>query len=66
MIPEYKISADASFYYREDARADLASMDSSAVYGNLADVMKNATILFPPPQIIQKLRTNSQPENSKE
>ena len=48
-------SADASFYYYEDATADVARMDSSAVYGNLADAMKNATVLFPPPQIIQKV-----------
>ena len=48
-------SADASFYYHEDSAADLARMDSSAMYGNLADAMKNATILFPPPQIIQTI-----------
>ena len=46
-------SADASFYYREDATADVARMDSSAVYGNLADAMKNATVLLPLPQIVQ-------------
>lgn len=46
-------NADASFYYREDAAADFARMDSSAMYGNLADVMKNATVPLPPPQIIQ-------------
>ncbi len=62
-MPKYKISADASFYYREDTRADVARMDSSAVCGNLADAMKNATVLFPPPQIIQMVRKNSQPEN---
>ena len=33
-------SADANFYYYEDATADVASMDSTAVYGNLADAMK--------------------------
>lgn len=46
-------NADASFYYREDAAADFARMDSSAIYGNLADVMKNATVPLPPPQVIQ-------------
>ena len=46
-------NADASFYYREDAAADFARMDSSAMYGNLADIMKNATVPLPPPQIIQ-------------
>ena len=44
--------ADASFYYHEDAAVDIARMDSSAMYGNLADAMKNATMLFPTPQII--------------
>ena len=33
-------SADASFYYHEDATADVARIDSSAVFGNLADAMK--------------------------
>ncbi|MCY4674032.1 MAG: hypothetical protein OXD43_09775 [Bacteroidetes bacterium] len=46
-------NADASFYYREDAAADLARMDTSAMYGNLADAMKNATVWFPSPQVIQ-------------
>lgn len=46
-------NADASFYYHEDATADVARMDSSAVHGNLADAMKNATVLVPSPQIIQ-------------
>ena len=40
-------SADASFYYYEDAAADIANMDSSAVYGNLADAMKNSVVVFP-------------------
>ena len=39
-------NADASFYYHEDATADLASMDSSAVYGNLSDAMKDSIVLF--------------------
>lgn len=39
-------NADASFYYREDATADIASIDSSAVCGNLADAMKNAIVLY--------------------
>ena len=40
-------SADASFYYHEDANADFARMDSTAAYGNLADAMKNATLILP-------------------
>ncbi len=46
-------NADASFYYHEDATADLASMDSSAVYGNLADAMKDAIVMFPETLIVQ-------------
>ena len=48
-------NADASFYYHEGAAVDIARMDSSAMYGNLADAMKNATVLFPPPQIIRTI-----------
>ena len=41
-------SSDASFYYHEDAKADtVARMDSAAVYGNLADAMRDAVVLFP-------------------
>ena len=46
-------SSDASFYYQEDATADIARMDSSAVYGNLADAMKNATVILTTPQVIE-------------
>ena len=48
-------NTDASFYYHENAALDIARMDSSAVYGNLADAMKNATVLFPSPQIIRTI-----------
>ena len=51
-------NADASFYYHEDATADIARMDSSAVYGNLADAMKNAVVIFSPPQIAQVMMIN--------
>jgi len=40
-------NADASFYYHEDATADVASLDSSAVCGNLADAMKDSIVVFP-------------------
>ena len=46
-------NADASFYYHEDATADVASMHSSAVYGNLADAMKDSTVLSPDPWIVE-------------
>lgn len=39
-------NADASFYYYEDATVDVARMDSSAVYGNLADIMKMLRCCF--------------------
>ena len=48
-------NADASFYYHEDATADIARMDSSAVHGNLADAMKNATALVQSPEIIRMI-----------
>ena len=44
MMPKGQ-NADASFYYHEDATADVASMNSSAVYGNLADAMKNSVVV---------------------
>ncbi len=53
-------NADASFYYRESAAVDIARMDSSAVYGNLADAMKNATVLLPYPQIIRTIMISPQ------
>ncbi len=56
-------SADASFYYHEDSAADFARMDSSAVYGNLADAMKNATVLLPRPKIVQIMEVNRIPES---
>ena len=46
-------SADHSFYYHENAIADFARMDEATVYGNLADAMKNATVLLSPTQIIE-------------
>ena len=46
-------SADASFYYHEDATADVARMDSSAVYGNLSDAMKNAVLLLPNAELVE-------------
>ena len=48
-------SADASFYYRESAAADTVRMDSSAVYGNLADAMKNATLLISSPRLVESV-----------
>jgi len=50
MKPKEK-NSDASFYYHEDATADVAYMDSSAVYGNLADAMKDAIVVFPTTQV---------------
>ena len=58
-------SADASFYYHESTAADIARMDSSAVYGNLADAMKNATIPMANIQIIDTMLINEQLESQK-
>ena len=46
MTPNYN-SADASLYYYEQAAANFAKMDSSAVYGNMADAMKDSIVLLP-------------------
>ena len=59
-------SADASFYYHEDATADVARMDSSAVNGNRADAMKNATVLFPSPQIVHTIVISAPSEHGNE
>ncbi len=64
IIPTDK-SADASFYYHESAAAELARMDSSAVYGNLADAMKNATIIVPNIHVIDTMFVNEQFESEK-
>lgn len=58
-------SADASFYYHEDATADVARMDSSSAYGTLADQMKNATVPFPVIKIVQTVMLSSPSENDK-
>ena len=56
-------NADASFYYHEDATADVASMDSSAVYGNLADAMKDSIVLFPDTWIVEPTLVVPSPED---
>lgn len=43
----YKANADASFGYRDSTAVDRARFDSSAVPGNLADVMKDSVVRFP-------------------
>ena len=48
-VAVYVDSADASFYYQETAAAELARFDSSAMLGNLANAIKNAVFLLPPP-----------------
>ena len=39
--------SDATLYYRASSALEIASLDSTAAWGNLADAMKNATIVFP-------------------
>ena len=61
MTPKGK-NSDASFYYHEDATVDVAHMDSSAVYGNLADAMKNAVVVFPTTRVAEIVVVISPPE----
>ena len=58
-------SADANFYYYEDATADVASMDSTAVYGNLADAMKDSTVLFQNTYILEPAVVVPSPEDDR-
>jgi hypothetical protein len=46
-VKRYVASADASRIYHEGTSADYASMDSSAVYGNWADLMRDAVVVIP-------------------
>ena len=39
--------SDASLIYRASSGLDIASLDSTAAWGNLADAMKNATVVIP-------------------
>lgn len=40
-------TSDASLYYRDSSALDIASLDSTAAWGNLADATKNATVVIP-------------------
>lgn len=44
-------SADASWYFHENAAAEVARIDSSALSGNLIDAMKNSVVIFPGPEL---------------
>ena len=52
-------TADASAYCRDVTSTDIARMDSSAACGNLADAMKNATVLFPPPHVDEAVQLST-------
>lgn len=54
-----KRNADASHYYHENSTADVARMDASAVYGNLADAMKNAVVVLADPEVIETVVINA-------
>ncbi|MDE0610234.1 MAG: hypothetical protein OXH77_10045 [Anaerolineaceae bacterium] len=47
--------SDASFYYRASSALDTAATDSSALWGNLADAMKDAIVLMPSTWIFEPL-----------
>ena len=57
-------NADASFYYYENSTADVACMDSSAVYGNLADAMKNSIVMIPDTWIVKPAVDSRTPEEN--
>lgn len=65
MTSKKEQNGDASFYYYANATADVARMDSSAVYGNLADAMKDATVLFPPPHETDRVVLLQRPHQEK-
>ena len=46
-------NSDASFYYYENASVDVASIDSSAVCGNLADAMRDAVVILSETLIVE-------------
>lgn len=48
-------TADASYYFHEDATADAARMDTTAVCGNIADAMRDAVIVVENTQIIEMI-----------
>lgn len=48
-------SADASYYFHEDATADAARMDTTAVCGNIADAMRDAVIVIENTRIIETI-----------
>ena len=48
-------SADASYYFHEDATADAARMDTTAVCGNIADAMRDAVIVIENTWIIETI-----------
>ena len=47
--------SDASLYYRASSALDIASLDSTAAWGNLADAMKNAIVVIPNTLILEPL-----------
>ena len=48
-------SADASYYFHEDATADVARIDTTAVCGNIADAMRDAVIVIENTRIIETI-----------
>ena len=46
-------NSDASYYYHEDSTADVALLNSSAVYGNLADAMKDSVVVIPDTRVVE-------------
>lgn len=64
--------SDASFYYRSSSAIDTAVTDSSAVWGNLADAMRDATVLMPTTWVLEpvvdfpfQVKSPASPPNAK-
>lgn len=56
-------SSDASYYYHEDSTANVALLNSSAVYGNLADAMKDSIVVFPDTLVLESVVITQAPES---
>ena len=49
--------SDASFYYHASSALETAIIESSAEWGNLADAMRNATVIIPATLVLESIET---------
>ena len=59
-------TSDPSLYYRASSALDIASLDSTAAWGNLADAMNNATVVIPNKVLLEPPAGLPGPVNSAE